>query len=339
MKLTIVVPVYNVEDYLARCLVSISEQGLNNSEYEVICVNDGSTDNSKDIALEHSNLFVNFRLICIENAGLSNARNIGLQHSRGEYVYFIDSDDFLAIGALNLLLTEAIEKKLDFLGFDMLRTSGNSIPKVNSLRSMSPIVHGLKFIAENNYNNGACAYLVRKKVLTENDIYFARGKMCEDGPFTTETLSKCERVSYTPTAIYAYYQNPNSITTSHNPQHLCRLQDGFLYAIDYFNQKVSELEKLGELATARRLMNRRDSYVFFYLSRLTKFDLKFNEVKAMVNDLDKKGVYPIYCFPNSDYPGLKYKVATLLFSHPVTLFMLIKIFAINNKRKIRSNVE
>ena len=95
MKLSIIVPVYNVADYLPKCLDSLLVQDLSQNEYEIIVVNDGSTDNSGKIAEEYSKTYSNIILINQENQGLSGARNTGIQNAKGEYVQFVDSDDYL----------------------------------------------------------------------------------------------------------------------------------------------------------------------------------------------------------------------------------------------------
>lgn len=112
---SIIVPIYNVEKYLAECLDSLERQTLD--DIEIIMVNDGSTDNSGDIAKTYAAQNENFCLINRENGGLSAARNSGLDVARGEYVYFLDSDDFLADDAIEKLYKKAKAENLDQLRF------------------------------------------------------------------------------------------------------------------------------------------------------------------------------------------------------------------------------
>ncbi|HJS00822.1 MAG TPA: glycosyltransferase, partial [Flavobacterium sp.] len=95
MLLSIIVPVYNVENYLRRCLNSLLDQDLCLDDYEIIIVNDGSTDSSLRIAQEYGNKFSSIKIISQENQGLSEARNVGIRNALGQYIYFIDSDDFI----------------------------------------------------------------------------------------------------------------------------------------------------------------------------------------------------------------------------------------------------
>ena len=106
MKLSIIIPIYDVESYLKRCLDSIVNQNSNN--IEVIMINDGSTDNGPIIAEQYSRQYENFYLINQENKGLSGARNTGISASKGDYLWFVDSDDYIANDAVDKIL-DAIE--------------------------------------------------------------------------------------------------------------------------------------------------------------------------------------------------------------------------------------
>ena len=115
IRVSVIVPIYNVKAYLKECLDSLERQTLNG--IEVIMVNDGSTDGSELIAAEYSERNPNFRLLNRENGGLSAARNTGLESAQGKYVYFLDSDDFLADNAMELLYSKAESEDLDQVRF------------------------------------------------------------------------------------------------------------------------------------------------------------------------------------------------------------------------------
>ena len=136
LSLTYIVPVFNTEPFLLRCLRSIVNQGIAKDDYEVLVVDDGSTDGSR--ALVQS--FVDegqaqVRLLTQENSGVSKARNMALDHARGRYVYFVDSDDFLLDGMLSALLAQAVDHDLDVLVFNYNRTDvqGNIIAEMLGL--------------------------------------------------------------------------------------------------------------------------------------------------------------------------------------------------------------
>ena len=126
-KLSIIVPVYNVEKYIRPCIESIFKQGLDDADFEVIIVNDGTPDRSMemiaDIIQQHSNITV----INQENQGVSIARNNGIQNARGNYILFIDSDDLLIDNTLPYLLDKAISSKADIIVADFAEKDDNGI--------------------------------------------------------------------------------------------------------------------------------------------------------------------------------------------------------------------
>ena len=95
MFLSFIVPVYNVEKYLGECLDSLLDQDIDQSDYEIVCVNDGSTDGSPEILAGYAQRHPNIRVVTKENGGLPAARNTGVDHSRGDYIWHVDSDDFV----------------------------------------------------------------------------------------------------------------------------------------------------------------------------------------------------------------------------------------------------
>ena len=116
-KISIIIAMYNIEDYIAKCLTTcLTQEKVSSKDYEIIVVNDGSTDNSLGIATEILLNIPNARIITRENGGLSEARNTGLEYANGEYVWFIDGDDAISPKAVSTLLYN-IDKKLSFKFF------------------------------------------------------------------------------------------------------------------------------------------------------------------------------------------------------------------------------
>ena len=116
VKVSVIIPVYNVELYLRECLDTVVNQTL--KEIEIIIINDGSTDNSGEIIKKYENEYSNIISITQENHGLGNARNQGLNCAKGEFIYFMDSDDKIEIDMLEQLYTMAIEQNLEMILFD-----------------------------------------------------------------------------------------------------------------------------------------------------------------------------------------------------------------------------
>ena len=103
--LTIIVPTYNVEEFIANCLDSLLDQDISTNDYEILVVNDGATDNSARIAGTYADKHEHIRLINQANMGLSEARNTGLRQAKGKYIYFLDSDDYIAKNTFGLILS------------------------------------------------------------------------------------------------------------------------------------------------------------------------------------------------------------------------------------------
>lgn len=117
-QLSIIIPVYNTGKYLDDCLTSLLHQDIPHEQYEIICVNDGSTDNSLEILNGYASDNENIQVIDQQNAGHAAARNVGLQAAQGRYVWFVDSDDYIDAGCLGFLLRILNENQIDFLMWD-----------------------------------------------------------------------------------------------------------------------------------------------------------------------------------------------------------------------------
>lgn len=212
MKLSIIVPVYNVEKYLFKCLNSILNQDLSN--YEVIIINDGSKDNSKVIAEQFCNKHKNFFLYTKENGGLSSARNFGLSKSKGKYVYFLDSDDYLEANTLNIIIDEVEKNDLDGIAFDFRKITekGIIINKKNHYRDVG-IISGYDFLNTFTCISNVWLYLYKKDILLKNKITFMNGIYHEDELFTPQAILVCQKFKFLNIVGYNYIQRNNSIMT------------------------------------------------------------------------------------------------------------------------------
>ena len=220
MKLSVIVPVYNVEPYLAACLDSLLEQGLSDSDYEIICVDDGSTDRSGETALAYAERNRQIAVIRQENGGLSAARNTGLRAASGEYVYFCDSDDVLQRNTLGPLYDLAAEHDLDQLLFDYEDfLDGDPLPipaeAVNPARlTLFPDPVGMRDSGAPPAWRAAWNYLVRRSVLREYELEFVDGVLFEDQEFNF-WLDRCAgRCGYLDQKLYCYRHRGSSILRS-----------------------------------------------------------------------------------------------------------------------------
>jgi glycosyltransferase involved in cell wall biosynthesis len=224
-KVSVIIPVYNVEPYLAECLDSIVGQGL--QQIEIICVDDGSTDGSSAILREYAARDARIQVVTQSNGGLSAARNAGMARASGEYLYFMDSDDRLARDALGYLYGEAVKDKLDVLYFD--GESFYESPELEAQfpgyktcykrpRELAEVYSGCELFTELHkdraYCVSACLQMIRRDYLAEAGIAFPVGLLYEDNLFSIQCMLSAERVSHRKKVLFYRRVRKGSIITA-----------------------------------------------------------------------------------------------------------------------------
>ena len=216
--LTVVIPVYNVEKYLDRCLKSILIQEWKN--YDIILVDDGSTDRSPQICDDYVKAYDFISVIHKENGGLSEARNTGLSQAKGEYIYFPDSDDWLEPDTF-IALAEALEsQKFDIISFNREFVKGEEDVIISDpvetqvFNGKDAFVHMLKHSYITGFANDK---IYRKSLFVDHDILFPKGKYYEDLGTNYKLFLSAKKVYATNQKYYHYLiDNPDSITQSWN---------------------------------------------------------------------------------------------------------------------------
>lgn len=210
VKVSVIVPVYNVEDYLAECLDSIINQTFD--DIEIICVNDGSTDNSLKILERYQCLDSRIKIISKENGGLSSARNIGIDNASGKYIYFIDSDDYCSSVTIAECYDNAERNMSDIVIFDSIwknaidgrfiifgipRFADNFENRIFNIDIAEPIIY--KEVPVSVWNK-----FYNLRFLRENNIRFYEDMIYEDVPFWAAVYTKAQRITYIPKSFYFY---------------------------------------------------------------------------------------------------------------------------------------
>ena len=212
-EFSIVVPIYNVEGYLKKCLDSILNQTF--VDYEIILVNDGSTDQSLSIIKEYMSKYPDIKLINQENKGLSEARNAGLKEARGNYVLFVDSDDFIDKDLL-LNLNDSIINNPDLVRFQLRVVSDKTID-INEEAFDSLNGHdAFKKIIKYRFVENAWAYLYSRKYLIDNGFLFKPNMYHEDYGLIPLAIIKASIVNSISYIGYNYVQRSNSIMSDSN---------------------------------------------------------------------------------------------------------------------------
>ena len=216
-KISIIVPVYNVERYITRCLESCVSQDLPNNEYEIIVVNDGTPDNSMQIVNEFAQKYSNIVVIEQDNQGLSGARNTGLKNAKGDYVWFVDSDDWIECNCLKTVTLQLDELHLDALHISAINVTVDK----QSLRYdysgfEGQIFTGQDILRRQKHQFPAQFTIYRRDLLKAHELTFYPRIYHEDMEFTPRAYYFARRVSYYTTPIY-YYELGNSTSIMHIP--------------------------------------------------------------------------------------------------------------------------
>ena len=268
-KISVIVPVYNVEQYLERCVDSIINQTYKN--LEIILVNDGSTDNSGQICDELAKKDSRIRVIHKKNGGLSDARNVGINEAKSDLIGFIDSDDYIDEDMYEVLMNNLKDANADLSmcgHYDVY----NNVPeeqvadkKIWELSSKDAIkmVMGAKILSVTAVNK-----LYKKSLFS--DLKFEIGKIAEDAFIMIKLLDKCNVVVATNEKKYYYVHRENSITTQ-------KFSTKFLNVIEAYeqNRKII-LEKYPELQDVAQM---RMNWAYFYVLDRLLLDKEYNDKK------------------------------------------------------------
>ena len=217
--ISVIIPVYNVEEYLRECVDSVINQTYKN--LEIILVDDGSTDSSGSICDEYIDMDERVTVIHQKNGGLSDARNTGLSHSIGKYVYFLDSDDYIAENTFETLLAIAEKDNSDIVFFDAVSFADTNDFKVNQnyvrknkYQTDSGINVFCKMTENKEFHSAVYLMLFSRTFIDNNRLFFVPGILHEDMVYTYQALCLASVVSQCGEALYHRRYRKNSIMTS-----------------------------------------------------------------------------------------------------------------------------
>ena len=232
-KFSIILPVYNVEKYLKECLNSLVNQTF--TDFEAICINDGSTDNSLEILNEYANMDSRFKVISQENQGQGVARNYAIDIAAGDYLLFVDPDDYIDLNALELINNQFQQTDVDIVYFDYYQfKDARKQQKITSFYTQAR--KHLNFEVENgmiyNWNEinnadllsihiGVWSKAYSLNFIKNNKIQFAPNRHGEDSIFSISAMLLAKRVLYFEKALYHYRQRGGSAVNSASEENFC----------------------------------------------------------------------------------------------------------------------
>ncbi len=249
-KLSVIIPVYNVAQYVEKCLRSVLDNDLAQQDIEIIVVDDQSPDHSveivRDIARDHPNITV----ISQKNKGLGGARNTGIVHATGAYILFLDADDWINPGMLSKTVHHVLNTQVDVLEFGAEGiTPDGTITYRNAISSNGTNYSGVVYALRFHYMWSACNKLYRTAFLKENELYFMEQIYFEDLEFFTRMIPKVQQMQAVDDIVASFYQSGDSITR-HNSD--AKKQKAYRDIVTIIERLHGQLVKVDRQQTGQR---------------------------------------------------------------------------------------
>lgn len=331
MLLSIIIPCYNMELYLEDCIESLLKQGMKTSSYEVIIVNDESKDRTLEIANRYSKEHSQIKVIDKKNGGVGAARNTGFDLAKGEYIYFLDPDDFLAECTLPNLLEIAKNKQLDILTFDTKSVVTKKYPtsetKNVDFKDIS-VYDGITYIAKRKHQNEVWWFLINREFMLETGIRFIEGRWMEDAILTSELFCVANKIAHIDYDVHRYRILPTSAMRNKSPEHYNKVIYDNANAAHVFDDLIKRIPTNHTYSKdcINRLKTRQQSFVFFLMVRLMKSDIPISKIPQMLIGFEKIGAYPLNNFLGPDYHGRAFSFLVYIFNHKKLISPFIKVF-------------
>ncbi len=318
MDLSVVIPYYNLPvEYLQRCLNSIIPQLSDNSiEWEVLVIDDGSDNPLGTASISHPK--VSYKRL--EHGGPGRARNEGIRLAQGEYILFVDADDYLFPNTLAPLLTHLFDIKPDLLRFQMKKVNDFVPASANNRQVLfTEPISGEDYMLHNNLPDLVWAYFFKRILAKEHILIFSEKEYLEDSMFTCKLHHAAQRVITTNAVVYAYNQRDGSIMNTHTPQRRQELRKlhskNLLLMADFIKKEESK----GNVMGLRRKLT---FYTIDYLNRVSH-DLTWQEIHQ--NEIPWLRSHYLYPLPNRPY-GWKYFFFRVLANHSFGLRLIRVLF-------------
>ena len=307
--LSIIVPVYNVEKYLSKCLESIINNY--NEKIEVILVNDGSKDSSSLICDKYANNYKYISVVHKSNGGLSSARNCGINLSKGKYIWFVDSDDYIKERSIDKII-EYSKEDSDVIISSYCEVYNNGKTIDDNIEKDKKNLKAYEFFkSKGNISYAAYRFICKRKFLLENNIFFVEGIYHEDEEWSPRILYKAKNFSVIPGTIYCYKaDNEGSIMNTPNSK---KIYDK-IYIIDIMNKRINEEIK-------------DDSGKEFFLFRIEHILISALNELILYNGVEKEKLIQLIKERINILKNINNKKSRLV-------YITIKLFGINNVSRL-----
>lgn len=308
IKLSIIVPIYKVEQYLRKCVDSLLHQDLPQEEYEIILVDDGSPDHCGDICEEYAGRYAQVKVIHRRNGGLSAARNSGIEVAQGRFVQFVDSDDYLEPNVLRALTEKMEAEQLDILRYNYQNVNEQyEVFEPNKVSKpfvdyRDDVCDGLAFLTERlGFGCYAWQFVLRRELL--EDCAFKEGIYFEDTEWTPRVLLKAHRVTSADLMVYNYLLREGSITQSVDEKKKRKVLDDKLRLIDSMKEQKSGV------CDKRWFEGMISQTVLSILGLVCKF--YYEECSAVCQAIKSKKVLPLSTYHSTQSAQRKIQLANV----------------------------
>ena len=308
IKLSIIVPIYKVEQYLRKCVDSLLHQDLPQEEYEIILVDDGSPDHCGDICEEYAAKYAQVKVIHQKNGGLSVARNSGIEVAKGRYIQFVDSDDYIEPYVLGKLVEKMEADHLDVLRFNYQNVN-EEYEVFEPNRVSKPFVdyrddvcNGLLFLTERlGFGCYVWQFMIRRELL--EGCRFKEGIYFEDTEWTPRLLLKSDRVTSTDMMVYNYLMRKGSITQSIDEKKKRKMLGDQLLLIDSMKE---QMEVVDDKRWFKGMIAQTTLFILGYVSKNY-----YAECSAFCETLKSKKVFPISTYHSTKKAAYKIRLANV----------------------------
>ena len=329
VKISVIVPVHNVESYIKKCLDSILNQTF--KEFELIVVNDGSTDKSLGILKNYEAKYDNIIIINKQNEGQGVARNKALEICKGEYIAFVDSDDYIEPNMLQSMYNKSLEKNLDIVvcNYKFVNANGDRIRDDKIVLNEDEIIDNRecvkRFLVTNTIEGFSWNKIFKKKLFEKNNIRYPKGMKYEDIPTVLSLLINAKRIGFINNEFYNYLLREDSTTSTKTIQNIrdCVKANCMVGDILKYNG-INNFKKEYEFFYAQRIVNT----IYGAIKKDKKKEKTIEFARDMVSYINKVNKYKILLF--NDYFKKIEAVKVIIKIH------LYKRYVNSNNRKINN---
>ena len=276
-KLTVIVAAYNVQEYIYKCLNSLVNQTY--KELEILVVNDGSTDKTENIIREFERKYRNLKLLNKENGGLSSARNYGIKFATGEYIAFVDGDDYLNEKTYEYVMLKLLEEKSELAIFSYKKVFENRIKEIKLNKKLYTDDFLKKLLSKSDEASIVVWNKIFKKdIILENNIYFENRAYFEDTGFIFRYLCFVKKITIVEKMLYYYIQHISSLTKKFNPLIIDSSRNTYELVKKFYSKEDIEKKYYKEIEDMKLRMD-------IYIYRFAKKNKYRYEFKASLKNV------------------------------------------------------